>query len=350
MMGVMTTMTSTVNGTGATGEAGTAARAQASAASAVARDDSLRAAPAGHAAGQVRRAELAEFLRSRRERITPEDAGLPPGTRRRTAGLRREEVALLAGVGVTWYTWLEQGRPINASTQVLDAVARTLRLDQTEREHLYRLADIPEATEPAGECQLLAPEIQQILDGLTGLPAGVLNERFDLLAWNEAYATLFPGVIRAPKADRNTLWHFFTCPDCCHPYVNRSEQLGTVVAQLRGAYGRHLGEPAWTGFVRRLEAASPDFSRLWAQHEVASPASHLKIFRHPRYRQLPMTGSSLGVLGTPGTRMVVYTPADERCGRALGRLLAGEGAGDHYPCWPIHQRARDQAAAASASA
>jgi hypothetical protein len=347
MMGVMTTMTSTVTGTAGSREASApASTADGGPASA----DTLAAGPAARAAGQVRRAQLAEFLRSRRERITPEDAGLPPGTRRRTAGLRREEVALLAGVGVTWYTWLEQGRPINASTQVLDAVARTLRLDQTEREHLYRLADIPEATEPVGECQLLAPEIQQILDGLTGLPASVLNERFDLLAWNEAYATLFPGVIRAPRADRNTLWHFFTCPDCCHPYVNRTEQLGTVVAQLRGAYGRHLGEPAWTGFVRRLEAASPDFARLWAQHEVASPASHLKIFRHPRYRQLPMTGSSLGVLGTPGTRMVVYTPADERCSKALGRLLAGEGTGDHYPCWPIHQRAREQAAAASASA
>src|SRR5215467_12971930 len=96
--------------------------------------------------GQQRRAELAAFLRNRRERITPEEAGLAPGTRRRTSGLRREEVAILAGVGVTWYTWLEQGRPINASTQVLDAVARTLRLDHAEREHLYRLADVPEVT------------------------------------------------------------------------------------------------------------------------------------------------------------------------------------------------------------
>jgi transcriptional regulator with XRE-family HTH domain len=326
MMGAMTTMTSTAS-------IGSAS------------EDHAAAAPAGHAAGQVRRAELGEFLRSRRERITPEDAGLPPGTRRRTAGLRREEVALLAGVGVTWYTWLEQGRPINASTQVLDAVARTLRLDQPEREHLYRLADVPEATQPPDECQLLSPEIQQILDGLAGLPASVVNERFDLLAWNDPYAMLFPGIVRAPKADRNTLWYSFTCPDCCHPYVNRGEQLGPIVAQLRGAYGKHLGEPAWTGFVRRLEEASPEFARMWAQHEVASPASHLKIFRHPRYRQLPMTASSLGVLGTPGTRMVVYTPADERCRRALRSLLAGAGMDAHYPCWQAHRRAREQAAA-----
>src|SRR5258708_18886115 len=124
----------------------------------------------------TRRAELAAFLRSRRERITPEDVGLAPGIRRRTAGLRREEVAMLAGVGVTWYTWLEQGRPINASTQVLDAVARTLKLDQPEREHLYRLADVPEAAaaaEEAAQVAQVAPGLQRILDGLATLPASI---------------------------------------------------------------------------------------------------------------------------------------------------------------------------------
>src|SRR5580704_3809242 len=132
----------------------------------------------------LRRHELAAFLRSRRERIAPEDAGLPSGHRRRTAGLRREEVAQLSGVGVTWYTWLEQGRPINASTQVLAAVARTLKLDQPEREHLYRLAEVPEAAPPPEADEPVAAEIQTILDGLTTLPASVVNERFDLLAWN----------------------------------------------------------------------------------------------------------------------------------------------------------------------
>ena len=301
---------------------------------------------ATRAGGQGRRDELAEFLRSRRERITPQDAGLAPGIRRRTAGLRREEVALLAGVGVTWYTWLEQGRPINASTQVLDAVARTLRLDLPEREHLYRLADVPDAVQAPAECQFLTPEIQQILDGMERLPASVVNERFDLLAWNAAYAAIFPGIVSAPRPERNTLWQCFTWPECCHPFVNREDQLGQLVAQLRGAYGRHVGEPAWTGFVRRLETASPDFARLWAQHEVASPGSYLKILRHPRYKQLTMTTTSLGVLGTPGTRMVVYTPANDACRGAIDSLLAGEGAAARYPCWDSHRqasRAGDQA-------
>src|SRR5947208_3743334 len=131
--------------------------------------------------GHHRRAELAAFLRSRRERITPEEVGLPPGLRRRTSGLRREEVAQLAGVGVTWYTWLEQGRPINASVQVLDAIARTLRLDPPEREHLYRLAEVPAVPDPAAT-DILPPEIQPILDSMALVPAAVYNGRYDVLA------------------------------------------------------------------------------------------------------------------------------------------------------------------------
>ena len=291
------------------------------------------------ACDRTRRAELGAFLRSRRERITPEDAGLPPGIRRRTAGLRREEVAQLSGVGVTWYTWLEQGRPINASAQVLNAVARTLRLDQAEREHLYRLASSSAAPPaPAGD-GLGIPEIQEILDGLTTLPATVLNERFDVLAWNAAFAALFPTVVAAPPADRNTLWLNFIQPECCHPYLNRADHLGMMVAQLRAAYGRHLGEPAWTGFVRRLQAASPEFAQMWDQHDVASPASYLKIFRHPAYDRLTMTTNSLAVLAVPGTRMVVYTPADDTTRSALACLIAGEGADASFPCWPEHSRA-----------
>jgi len=292
--------------------------------------------------GQHRRAELAAFLRSRRERISPEQAGLAPGTRRRTPGLRREEVAQLAGVGVTWYTWLEQGRQIKASTQVLTAVARTLLLDPAEREHLFRLADIPDAAGAAGTggagCEQVPPEVQQILDALVPLPASVLNERFDLLAWNAAYEVLWPTVVSREPGERNVLWLTFTHAECCHPYVNRDSQLSTLVAQLRGAYGRHVGEPAWTGFVRRLSAVSDTFARLWDEHEVASPATYLKLFRHPAYPRLALTTTSLAVQAVPGTRMVVYRPADEMTRDAITRLLAGEGADARYPCWKAHQQ------------
>jgi transcriptional regulator with XRE-family HTH domain len=278
-----------------------------------------------------RRSDLAAFLRSRRARISPEQVQLPAGPRRRTPGLRREEVAQLSGVGVTWYTWLEQGRPIKASAAVLDAVARTLRLDQAEREHLYRLADMP-VIAPGDSGQCLPPEIQTILDGLTPLPAQVINERFDLLAWNRAYAALFPSCVRAPIQQRNVLWRCFTVPQCCNQYVNRDANLPRMVAQLRAAYARHLGEPAWTGFVRRMSEESREFARMWETHDVAQPGTQIKIFRHPALGEISLSATTLAVLATAETHMYVYTPADDASRAKLDRIVAGEGADARFPC------------------
>ncbi|WP_433257177.1 helix-turn-helix transcriptional regulator [Streptosporangium sp. CA-135522] len=259
---------------------------------------------------RARRVELASFLRSRRDRITPAAVGLPPGLRRRTPGLRREEVALLAGVGVTWYTWLEQGRPINVSAQVLDAISRTLKLDEAEREHLYRLADMP-SVPAAGAGTVLEPETQLILDQLSPLPACVYNGRYDLLAWNDAYAALFPNMISQPSGTRNALWQVFIAKDCCSPMVNRKEELPQMVATLRAGFGRHLRDPSWTDFVRRLSAASPEFAGMWATHDVARPGSRMKIFQHSAAGQVRTISTSMGLASPPETRMVVYTPMDE---------------------------------------
>ena len=296
---------------------------------------------AGNNAIVLRREELAAFLRSRRERITPEDVGLPGGHRRRTAGLRREEVAQLAGVGVTWYTWLEQGRPIRASVQVLEAVARTLRLDTVERQHLFRLAEVPDAATPDHDGQLLRPQIQAILDGLSPMPASVVTERFDILAWNAAYAILLPRTIEGPAAERNTLLACFAKADCCSAIENRTDQRAAMVAQLRAAYGHHVGDPAWTSFIRRMEAASPEFAAMWATQDVAQPAYYAKVFRHPLYPRLEMTSTSFAVQTAPGTRMVVYTPDNDATRVAIQRLVS-DPAEYHFPCWPTHQaRARD---------
>ncbi|MFC6580671.1 helix-turn-helix transcriptional regulator [Planomonospora parontospora] len=268
-----------------------------------------------------RRAELGAFLRTRRGRVTPQDVGLPPGSRRRTPGLRREEVAQLAGVGVTWYTWLEQGRPINASTQVLDAISRTLRLDQAEHEHLYRLADVPAVAETEGD-RGLEPETRIILDQLGPLPAAVYNARYDLMAWNATYERLFPGTTTQPPATRNALWQLFTTRDCCNPVVNREEELPQMVATLRAGFGRHLGEPAWTEFVRRLSAASPDFARMWATHDVARPGSRMKIFQHCTVGLIRTVSTSLALSSPPEARMVVYTPLDEESRERIAWLRA----------------------------
>lgn len=257
------------------------------------------------------RAELAAFLKNRRARISPADVGLPPGTRRRTPGLRREELAQLAGVGVTWYTWLEQGRPINVSAQVLDAVARALKLDATEREHLYRLADVPGGVAGAPDDDDLDPAVRHILDALTPLPAAVYNARYDVLAWNEAYAALFCRLVTVPRCERNALWQLLTGPGCCAVMVNREEELPQMVATFRAAYGRHLGEPAWTSFIDRLSVESAEFARMWAAHDVARSWARTKIMKHPAVGMLNLISTSL-TLGSPAeSRVVVYTPADE---------------------------------------
>src|SRR6202453_1027331 len=261
----------------------------------------------------VRREELAAFLRSRRERISPEDVGLPPGSRRRTSGLRREEVAQLAGVGVTWYTWLEQGRPINASSHVLDAIARTLKLDPVERVHLFRLAGVP-GSDTRGPCSADCPlpaEVQDVLDAFTAVPAYVVNERFDLLAWNDMYATIYPRVTSAPASERNTLLATLTTPACCNPVGSAGTVCTCMIGQLRAAYARHVGDPAWTHFIRTLEAASPAFAKTWAGHDVGETLEEVGSFRHPGAGTVRVTTTSFAVSVFPDARMVVCTSADQ---------------------------------------
>ncbi|MFG3012566.1 helix-turn-helix transcriptional regulator [Streptomyces cinerochromogenes] len=260
---------------------------------------------------QRRRPELAAFLRTRRARVTPADVGMPPGLRRRTPGLRREEVAQLSGVGVTWYTWLEQGRPINASPQVLDAVARTLRLDPPEREHLYRLAEVPFQPDPEGLTRQISPAVQSIVDALDPMLAVVYNSRYDVLATNAAYRDLFLVPETARIGLPNVLWTLFTLPEGVCPLVRREKELPLMVATLRSSYGRHVGEPAWEEYIRGLSAASPWFAELWANGEVVPPGPRVKTFRHAAVGEMRMTSQSLSIDGMPECRIVVYSPEDE---------------------------------------
>ncbi|OYP20362.1 MULTISPECIES: helix-turn-helix transcriptional regulator [Streptomyces] len=260
---------------------------------------------------QRRRPELAAFLRSRRARVTPADVGMPPGLRRRTPGLRREEVAQLSGVGVTWYTWLEQGRPINASPQVLDAVARTLRLDPPEREHLYRLAEVPFQPDREGLTRQIGPEVQGIVDALDPMLAVVYNSRYDVLATNAAYRDLFLVPETLTIGLPNVLWTLFTLPEGVCPLVHRETELPLMVATLRSSYGRHVGEPAWEEYIRGLSAASPWFAELWARGAVTPPGPRVKTFRHAAVGEMRMTSQSLSIDGMPECRIVVYSPEDE---------------------------------------
>jgi transcriptional regulator with XRE-family HTH domain len=293
-----------------------------------------------------RRTELATFLRSRRARISPGDVGMPPGFRRRTPGLRREEVAQLAGVGVTWYTWLEQGRAINASVQVLDAVARVLQLDVIEREHLYRLAGIPYVRTPVSDAEIVGEEVLGILTALNPLPAAVYNARYDVQASNASYQVLWPMTSLVKNRDeRNVLYRLFATPGCCSTFVNSDEELPWMVAQFRRAYGNHMGEPAWESFVARLIEESPKFARLWAKGDVAAAGTRTKVFRHAEIGLVRMTSSSLSIDGMAEHRIVVYTPCSEEDRLQIERLRA---VGDPFVGCEVHGRKLSEMLAADA--
>ncbi|MET7772213.1 helix-turn-helix transcriptional regulator [Nocardia sp. NPDC005366] len=267
---------------------------------------------------RARRAELGAFLKSRRARISPEAVGLPPGPRRRTPGLRREEVAQLAGIGITWYTWLEQGRNINASVQVLNAVARTLSLDAAETAHLYRLADVPTVpTAYAGS--VLPEELQVILDHLEPLPGVVLSSRYDVLAHNSSYEALCPGFL---LGERNVARRVFLTPECCNTYQHNWDDLRRMVGYLRGAYAKNIGDPGWEDFIAELCSESAHFASLWARNDVAIPASRTKQIRNLAVGELEMFLTSMSLPAVPHSWMQVYTPVDEVAWGKLRELLA----------------------------
>jgi transcriptional regulator with XRE-family HTH domain len=276
------------------------------------------------AAHAVRRRELAAFLRSRRERIGPEQVGLPAAGRRRTPGLRREEVAQLAGVGVTWYTWLEQGRDINASEQVLDAIAGTLRLDPYERTHLFTLAGAPEPA-VAKECKAISPAIHTMLRQLEPMPATVNNARTDILAYNLAYDWLFD-VGKLPFEERNTLLQCFTNPEWQARLPDLEDGMPRSVAQFRASMAEHVAEPSWKALVTRLRQESPEFEKLWNQHDVQPVRNLTKRFLHPDVGLLSFDYTHLWFGQRSEIRMTTYTPADEETAAKLPAATLVESA------------------------
>ncbi|MCQ8827552.1 helix-turn-helix transcriptional regulator [Streptomyces samsunensis] len=273
------------------------------------------------AGAEIRRGELAAFLRSRRERISPEQVGLPRGRRRRTPGLRREEVAQLSTVGVTWYTWLEQGRDIHVSAQVLDAIARALLLDRSERTHLFALAAAIDPT-PASECTGVPQSLQLMLEQLEPFPACVQNSRFDLLAYNRTYRLLMCDLDKVAPEDRNCLWLAFTHDEWRSSLVDRDETIRLMAAKFRAVMAEHVAEPAWKAMVKRLEDASPEFREIWARHEVVRPGDKIKVYRQSEVGIVRLAATSLWTGPQQGPKLLTYTPADAETHERLERLYA----------------------------
>jgi len=270
-------------------------------------------------ADEVRRGELGDFLRRRREAIAPARVGLPAGGRRRTPGLRREEVAQLAGVGVTWYTWLEQARDIRVSENVLDALSRALLLDASERAHLFNLAGAPSAAATV-ESDALDPAVILLLERFGTYPASVVNARYDILGCNAAYRGLMGDVLSVPFDRRNVLWLVFTSPRLRTMLVDWEHAARRIVGQFRASYADHMSEPAWRSMVKRLQDASPAFCEYWDEHRVAAAENVVKQFRHPELGLLRFKTTNMWLAERVGNRLMAYTPVDEETEAAHPRL------------------------------
>ena len=238
------------------------------------------------------RPELAEFLRQRRESLSPESVGLSAGKRRRTPGLRREEVAALAGVGLTWYTWLEQGRDISVSADFLDNLSRVFGLDATERRHLYVLAQERPPTADGRTFCTVPPLVQRLLSDLPHRLVYLLNLRWDVLAWNTAADRVFRFSAQ-PEAQRNMLRMLFVLPEMHRLFYKWEEQLPGIVGSFRRDFARAPQDAAIKALVKELEKSAPDFKMLWKRQEM-----------HPCYGVRNLYIDSLGVVPFEHTTLI----------------------------------------------
>ena len=286
-------------------------------------------------AGPGSNAELREFLRSRRARITPEEVGLPtqPGTRR-VPGLRREEVAQLAGVSVDYYVRLERGRNINASEAVLDALARALRLDDTERDHLFVLARPAARTRQRPlPPQRVRPGLYRVLESLTDVPALVLGRRRDVLASNRLARALFTDFDALPYRERNMARFMFLDEGARELYVDWPSAARGTVMVLRDYAGRFPYDPQLAELVGELSVRDRDFRRWWAEHDVSRHTYGTKRLHHPLVGGLTLAYEALTVTDDPEQTLGLHTAEPGSPSEHALRLLAG-WTGDARPVEP----------------
>jgi transcriptional regulator with XRE-family HTH domain len=256
----------------------------------------------------TRREELADFLRNRREALQPEDVGIARGERRRTPGLRREEVAQLAGVGATWYTWLEQGREVRASLGVLEAIAEALQLTPAERMHLVQLGRGDEAPPSKAPPETISPTLRRIVESLETSAACVIGRRYDFLAWNRAYEVVFGDPTTLPDGRANFLWAIFVDPLRRELMPDWPQAQRRAAAKFRADAARHIGDPDFEELIEALNAASPEFRELWPRHEVATTGEGRKHLRHPVVGKLSLEHAVFKREEAPEQRLILYTP------------------------------------------
>ncbi|MEP7285685.1 MAG: helix-turn-helix transcriptional regulator [Chloroflexota bacterium] len=260
----------------------------------------------------LRRETLAEFLQSRRARLSPADVGLTSGRRRRTPGLRREEVAQLAGVGLTWYTWLEQGRNISVSEQVVESIANALQLDQYETRYLFTLSHPQLPYEISAESrEVISPAMHTLLGNQGEFPAFILGRYWDILAWNQSASLLLGNLETMPIEERNQVWLMFVSPVIRQCLVNWQQQSQRMIAEFRVSYGHYMEDAKFGELVARLMNASEEFRVAWNRHEVIERRNLCKEFEHPVVGRLSFEQTTLLLSESPDHKLVVKIPMPE---------------------------------------
>ncbi|WP_334172691.1 helix-turn-helix transcriptional regulator [Sinomonas sp.] len=276
------------------------------------------------------RSEVREFLRRRRAKVTPEQAGMPGGGRRRVPGLRREEVALLANVSVDYYARLERGDLSGVSEEILDALARTLQLDEAETAHLFHLAraaqrQLPSRRRPPGKPQVRA-SLQRLLDAVTEAPAWVRNERMDFVAMNALGRALYAPAMQDAGSPPNNARFLFLDPAAREFYPDWRKNMDDVVATLRGYAGRNPHNKDLTDLIGELVTRSEDFRARWAAHDVRFHRTGLKRIHHPVVGDLELDYEAFELPSNPGWTMFAYTAAPGSASGERLRLLASWAA------------------------
>ncbi|GAA0468844.1 MULTISPECIES: helix-turn-helix transcriptional regulator [Tatumella] len=273
---------------------------------------------------------LATFLRTRRESLDPQRLGLPRSGRRRTPGLRREEVAMLADVGVTWYTWLEQGRQMKPSAAVLASVSQALQCTPAETRYLFILAGLPVPGEPPSSvCQQAGPASQRLLRSLMPNPAALERPNFDLIGYNQSFCRLMGvDLDQVPPEDRNCIYQYLTSAEWRSRFCGEDKVLPVFVAYFRAGMAEYRGDPRWDTLLERFFTVSPRFHELWNQHyEIRSIENHIKNFNHPQLGTITLQQMNWYSAPRDGSRLLVYLPLDASGEKTVAALAAGPQAG-----------------------
>ena len=255
--------------------------------------------------------ELGNFLKTRRNKILPSQVGLPDGMRRRTPGLRREEVAQLAGISLTWYTWLEQGRSINVSDHLLEILSNILLLTNEERNHLFSLAAKSSAVNKATEQYPVSASLQNVLDHLDIIPAYIMDDRWNVIAWNNSAKMVFGDFGKLPLEERNIVWIMFNNSDYMSLFDDWVSHARGVLARFRASSSKYIDEDWYISFVSKLKSQNSSFDRWWSMYAVHSMSKITKRLTHPVVGSLSFEFNCFDVSDNTNLKLILHTPAPD---------------------------------------